>query len=131
MSSPSSPSSGSNRNDAIEVLDRYFPVQVRQAYERFTTSRLATDADVVVLAIMVDYLPGKENRPTIAPADGLALVADLGFDSVSITEMVFFLEDLFEVRITNDEIMRVRTVGDLREFVRQKLSALPPAAQRA
>jgi acyl carrier protein len=113
--------------DAARTLGRHFPDDVRQAYERFVVTRVPADADLVVLAIMLDHLPDKKFRRTENPADSLGLVADLGFDSVAITEMVFFLEDLFQVCITNEEILRVKTVGDLRSFVRQKLAAQSPA----
>lgn len=131
MQPSQTPSASSGRNDAVQALARHFPPEIRAAYERFAQSRVPADADTVVLAIMLDHMPDKKRRPATAPADDVALVADLGFDSVAIAEMVFFLEDLFEVRISNDEILRVRTVGDLRAFVRQKLDAAPPAAPTA
>jgi len=115
----------------VQTLGRHFPPEICAAYDRFLQTRVPADADVVVLAIMLDHMPEKDRRPATPPADTLTLVADLGFDSVAIAEMVFFLEDLFEVRISNDEILRVRTVGDLRAFVRQKLDAAPPATPRA
>jgi acyl carrier protein len=126
-----STSAPAGQNDAVQVLGRHFPEDVQQAYARFRQTRGPDDADIVVLAIMLDHLPDKKLRPAVVPADTMSLVADLGFDSVAITEMVFFLEDLFAVRISNDEILRVRTVGDLRGFVRQKLTAQPPAGPRA
>ena len=130
--SPTPPASAaSSRNDAVQTLGRHFPEDVQQAYARFVQTRVPADADIVVLAIMLDHLPDKKLRPAGPPADTLALVADLGFDSVAITEMVFFLEDLFQVRISNEEILRVRTVSDLRTFVRQKLTAQPPAGPHA
>lgn len=118
------PSTSAN---ALDTLGRHFPAEVRAAYSRFTATRDAADADIVVLAIVVDHIPDKKLRPASAPADGLSLVNDLGFDSVAITEMVFFLEDLFQMRISNEEILQVRTVGDLRTFVRQKIAGAAPA----
>ena len=81
-----------------------------------------TAADTILLAAIYDHMPDKTRRPAGPPADSLALVDDLGFDSVAITEMVFFIEDLFQVNVSNDEILSVRTLGDLRAFVRAKLA---------
>jgi acyl carrier protein len=125
------PAAAPSRNDAVQTLGRHFPEEIQQAYARFLQTRVPEDADAVVLAIMLDHRPDKKTTPAPVPVDTMGLVADLGFDSVAITEMVFFLEDLFAVRISNDEILRVRTVGDLRAFVRQKLTAQPPAGPTA
>ncbi len=121
-SSAPAPSAG----DAADTLVRHFSAEVRDAYLRFRADRHAEDADLVVLAVVQDHIPKAQRQPGVSPADHQQLMADLGFDSVTITEMVFFIEDLFQVRIANEEIMRVRTVGDLRAFIRQKLVAAPP-----
>lgn len=106
---------------AAETLLRHFPEEVRAAYLRMTTTGDAAAADTLVLAIVADHMPHQEARLH----EAASLVDDLGFDSVAIAEMVFFIEDLLQVNVTNAEIMRVRTVRDLRAFVREKLAALP------
>ena len=120
------PSAQSGPPDAASTLVQHFPAEVRDAYARFRESRSSVDADIVVMAVVQDYRPD-DQAPTTAPVDSHRLMEDLGFDSIAITEMVFFLEDLFHVRIGNDEIVRVRTVGDLRAFIREKLAVTAPA----
>jgi acyl carrier protein len=112
--------------NALNTLGRHFPPAVCEAYTRFESTRNTADADTVIMAIVLDHIPDKKRRPSEALADTVSLVNDLGFDSVAITEMVFFLEDLFQMRISNEEIMRVRTVGDLRSFVSQKIAGQSP-----
>jgi acyl carrier protein len=106
-----------------DALLRHFPAEVREAYLRVVAARDPSAADTLVLAIVADHMP----RPDAELADNARLTADLGFDSVTIAERVFFLEDLLKVNVTNAELVRVRTVAELRAFVRQKVASLPRA----
>lgn len=100
-----------------------FPASVRAAHERFLATKNASDLDTVVIAIVLDHQPShaKASGEITAP-DTARLIADLGFDSLALAEIVFFLEDLYRVTITNEELMKITTVGELRAFVRTKVA---------
>ena len=97
---------------------RRFPVEVRDAYARFCTAGDVAALHLVVLAVVRDYMPRPDES---ALTDELRLIEDLGYDSLAVAETVFFLEDLFAVRIENKELVQVRTVGQLRSFVTRKV----------
>ncbi len=101
-----------------------FPATIRASHERFLSTRDVAALDAVVLAVVLDHQPAhaKKSGEMIAP-DTARLIADLGFDSLALAEIVFFLEDLYKVTITNEELMRITTVGELRAFVRTKVAA--------
>jgi acyl carrier protein len=111
---------------AKAALSRHFPPEVCEAYSRWCSTGDPASADTVVMAAVVDHIPDRARRPTGPLEDRQSLIDDLGFDSMAITELVFFMEDLFQVTITNQEILSIRTVGDLRAFARGKFSAASP-----
>ncbi len=104
-----------------------FPAEVIAAFQRYRTSGDTDAVEAVVIAAVVDF------RPVTAAAsqpitDGMRLLEDLGYDSVAVAELVFFLEDLFEMTITNDDILAVSTIGELRACVVRKLAGKTGAA---
>ena len=115
---PESPQRAASRIEDKDPL-RDFPEDVRDAFRRLRETGDPAAADTVVLAIVAEHMPKKG----IPISDHSTLVGDLGFDSFAITEMVFFVEELFEVSVSNAEILGVSSVADLRCFVRAKLSA--------
>ncbi len=108
-------------------LDK-FPAAVREAHARFVATGDADSLDTVVLAVLRDHQPRHTRRtPPVAPPDSARLMGDLGFDSLALAEIVFFIEDLYLVSITTGELVKVTTVGELRAFVRAKVAAAGPA----
>ena len=112
--------------DEQEEAIRHLPPVAQAAFRHFAASGDVTALDPVMLAILDDYIPRLPAQPLAALPGDTRLIEDLGFDSLAITEVVFFTEDLLEIRIANEEIIQVRTLDDLRGFVRRKVSARAP-----
>jgi acyl carrier protein len=105
-----------------EELLKHFPARIRDCYQNYVATGDPAAADEVVLAIVKDHVPAKKAHQIPAElTDTSTLMGDLGIDSVSIADALFVLEDVFNVSISNKELVRLRTVGDLRAFVRTKL----------
>lgn len=109
-------------NDREEIL-RHLPEVARAAFHRFKSGGDPAALDPVVFAILADFIPCDSAVPLAELPGNTRLIDDLGFDSLAITEVVFFTEDLFGITITNEEIIRVRSLDDLRDFIRGKVAA--------
>ncbi|RFC45808.1 MAG: Acyl carrier protein [Verrucomicrobia bacterium] len=108
-----------------------FPSAVRAAQAHFLATGDVNSLDSVVLAVVLDHQPSVARKPEAEPpADSARLIEDLGFDSLALAEIVFFLEDLYKLTITNEELKNVTTMGEIRAFVRAKVAeaAQPPTA---
>ena len=65
---------------------------------------------------MIDVLKHVSRRP-IEPTLSSDLVADLGFDSLQVLEVVAELEDRFDISIPIDDVPVTRTVAQVVEQV--------------
>jgi acyl carrier protein len=74
----------------------------------------------------IDILKRLSRRP-IDPAPDSELMADLGFDSLQVLELVGELEDHFNIAVPLNSLTHIRTVGQIADEVR-KLANPQPAA---
>src|SRR5258708_7905530 len=96
---------------------KHLPAEARAAFHRFQTAGDLAGLDPVIFAILEDFIPRDSAVPLAELPGSTRLMDDLGFDSLAITEVVFFTEDLFGISITNREIIQVHTLDDLRGFI--------------
>lgn len=118
------PGTSTERDERI----RHLPAAAREAFQRFQATGDPAALDCVIFAILEDFVPRAPTSPLATLPGDTRLIDDLGFDSLAITEVVFFIEDLFGIGISNQEIVLVRTLADLRSFVRVKVPT--PGATR-
>ena len=69
-------------------------------------------ASIDIEATVIDVLVEVSRRP-IQPTLESDLVADLGFDSLQILEVIGELEDRFNISIPHDEVPATRTVAQI------------------
>lgn len=101
-----------------------FPAEVREAHERFLSTGSHDALDLVVWAVIRDHQPQHLRKSLDEPiSDDSSLMADLGFDSLALAEIVFFFEDLYRVTIAQQDLMSITTVGELRAYLRSKFNA--------
>jgi len=82
----------------------------------------APDANGVITAGVIDVLKNVSRRP-IEPTLQSDLVADLGFDSLQVLEVIAELEDRFDISIPLNDVPATRTVAQVVEQVAALVSA--------
>ena len=77
---------------------------------------LASVAERIQISL-AEYL--KRDRQTITPA--YSLRDDLGLDSMATIELLFRIEEAFEIQIPDEDLHKLTTVGDVIAYVEQKV----------
>ena len=76
---------------------------------------MSADIESIVKEIIVEQLDVKPEDV----AEAKTFTEDLGADSLAIVELVLALEEKFEVKIPDDEVDKIKTVGDAISYIKQ------------
>jgi len=102
------------RSEAVEDL----PESLQGPLLRFVESQSEKDLSTLIHAALSDF--SGQALPSELPEDA-NFIQDLGLDSLAITEFVFFFEDVFNLKISNDDLASLGTVGALKGYLLEKL----------
>ena len=91
-----------------------------------TRRTMPQPASVPVEEGVIDVLKNVSRRP-IEPTLASDLVADLGFDSLQVLEVIAELEDRFDISIPLNDVPATRTVGQVVAQVASLVAARPNA----
>ena len=83
-------------------------------------------ASVAIEEGVIDVLKNVSRRP-IEPTRASDLVADLGFDSLQVLEVIAELEDRFDISIPLNDVPATRTVAQVAAQVAHLVAARSPA----
>ena len=80
-----------------------------------------------IVAALADYL--KRDPKTIQPDHHLR--DDLGLDSMAVIELLYKIEETFDLQIPDQDLISLSTVGAVAKYVDQRLAPAKPTAGAA
>ena len=79
---------------------------------------MSSDVESQVKEIIVEQLDVKPEDVS----ESKTFTEDLGADSLAIVELVLALEEKFDVKIPDDEVDKIKTVGDAVSYIKTHTS---------
>ena len=111
----------------IRHLLRGFPRSAISGALALRTGTRIADFEACLFGILVFYRPQGTDAPEGAPSGKARLHEDLGLDSLSMSEAMFKIEDLFDISVDNGELSAIKTITDARRLLSRKFNSRPPA----
>jgi acyl carrier protein len=102
-----------------------FPSSVTDAYLAFAESGDLRKLDVLVQGVLCFYLARKPRQNLDELPGDTRLVEDLGCDSLTMMDTVFMVESLLDIKIDDEELAKIATLGGLREHLRRQFNGSP------
>ena len=68
-----------------------------------------------VKKIIVDQLDVEEDKVT----EAASITDDLGADSLDVVDLVMSFEEEFDIEIPDDQVEKIKTVGDIVKFIEE------------
>ncbi|MDB6173546.1 MAG: Beta-hydroxyacyl-(acyl-carrier-protein) dehydratase FabA/FabZ [Chthoniobacteraceae bacterium] len=114
-----------NEKDLAELkegLKRCSPQTIEAAIQFRETGDVAW-VHSIVYGIIARFQPSGARIDTAG--DETRLVEDLGLDSLTLLEVLLSIEEVLQLRVDNEELREIRTLGELNRFLQSKLKEAP------
>jgi acyl carrier protein len=98
-----------------------FPLPVTESYLAFAETGNVEQLDRAVLGILDFYLAQRPAGPLTDLPGTTRLREDLGVDSLTMIDVLFQAEGLFDMKLADDELRAITTLDELRALFRQRL----------
>ena len=108
--------------EEVRHLLRGFPDASIEAAVRLRDGAELADYESCLFGILLFYRPPGTEPPEEDPSGEMRLQEDLGLDSMSMSEAMFKIEELFDIMIDNAELAEISTIADARRLLVSKLS---------
>lgn len=107
----------------LEQIQNAFRRCGQETVEAIVQFRGAPDVSlipIIVYGIIERYRSGENLAKLSTLSEDTRLIEDLGIDSLTMLEVVLSIEEALGIRIENEELMQIRTLGEVKAFVAQK-----------
>lgn len=109
----------------VRTSFRRFSAETVEAILQFRQTRDEKVVPTVVLGVIERYMPAESTVQLAQLDDNTRLIEDLGIDSLTMLELVLSIEEALGVRIENEELVNIRTLGQVKVFVATKSTQSP------
>lgn len=106
----------------IETQLSGYPAATVTAAKALRNPSSAEEIEAFLLSLLAFFLPAGTTSTPEEPRSDLLLRDDLGLDSLALAEAMFKIEDLFGIRVENEELAELRTLADARTLLTVKHS---------
>ena len=112
----------------VKHLLRWFSDTAISSALALRTGSNTDDFKSCLFGILIFYLPQGTTVPDFEPSVDTRIRDDLGLDSLSMAEAMFKIEELFDIRVENTEILEIITISDACCLLVEKLETTRPGA---
>jgi 3-hydroxyacyl-[acyl-carrier-protein] dehydratase len=107
--------------DLKEGLRRCSPETIAAAIRYRENGDVGT-IPIIVFGILDRYQPATAAVKLSEANDNTRLIEDIGLDSLTLLEIVLSIEEVLKLRIENEELREIRTLGQLNKFLHDKIT---------
>lgn len=104
-----------------EALKRCSPATYYAAC-KFRQHGDVTQLPAIIVGVIERYVERDQRTKLQDAPERLRLREDLGLDSLTMMEVVMLAEEVLAISVSNEELTRLQTIGDVQRFMLAKLT---------